>query len=334
LAASKTAPLGPWRAQGRPDQTVSVLEGIERAAGEERRVLYASGCQVDGEDRSGFDDAIEAARRSDVVIAVVGEDETMSGEAGSRSMLGLPGRQQELLEALHATNKPVIAVVVGGRPLTISWAAEHLPGIVLGWSLGSEMGTAMADVLFGRSNPGGKLPATFPKNEGQIPIHYDRRSTGKPPDAPGAHPRFASRYLDVDHRPLFPFGHGLSYTEFEIGPPELSKTRLKKGETLRVRVPITNVGSREGDEVIQVYVRDLKARVARPERELKAFARVSLEPEQRRVVELEIPVNDLAYTDERGKRIVEPGEMELVVGNSSEGGHTARFRIVGPNASG
>jgi beta-glucosidase len=328
LASSKTAPLGPWHAKGRGEETVSVLEGIEEQAGASRRVLHARGCDVEGESTDRFQDAIQAAEQADVVIAVVGEDETMSGEASSRSSIRLPGAQERLLEALHATGKPVIAVVMGGRPMAIGWCAENLPAIALAWSLGSTAGTAIAEVLFGRANPGGKLPCTFPRNEGQIPIHYDQQRTGKPASAPGAHPRFASRHLDVDHRPLYPFGHGLSYTSFSIGAPELSKTRIKKGETLTIRVQITNTGERAGDEVIQAYVRDVEARVVRPERELKAFARVSLEPKESRIVELSFSSRDLAFTDARGRRVVEPGEHELWIGDSSEGGRSVRFEVV------
>ena len=224
---------------------------------------------------SGFDEAVRIARDSDVVIVAVGESAEMSGEAASRSSLDLPGRQLDLVKALHATGKPIVVVLMNGRPLTINWVAENVPAILETWFAGTQAGNAIADVLFGDVNPGGKLPVTFPRSVGQVPLYYNHKNTGRPPDAKN---KYTSKYLDVAWTPLFPFGYGLSYTKFKFTAPLLSAQRIRPDGSLTVTVEVENTGNRAGDEVVQLYIRDVAASVTRPVKELKGFQRITLQP--------------------------------------------------------
>ncbi len=318
LADDRDAPLGCWRALGDPNDAVTVLEGVKKKVSPATEVLYAKGCDVSSEDRSGFAEAVEVAERSDAVVLVVGEPAYMSGEAASRAYLDLPGVQEELVKAVWDAVKdagiPVVEVVMSGRPLTIAWSAEHAPAILAAWHLGVRAGDALADVLFGDYNPGGKLPVTWPRTVGQVPIYYNHKRTGRPP----APDRFTSKYIDEDWRPLFPFGHGLSYTRFEYSNLRLEPERLEPGETLAVSLTVTNAGSREGDEVVQLYVRDLVASVTRPVKELKGFKRLTLKPGESRRVVFEVPSELLAFYDRAMRLTVEAGEYEVMVGSSSQ----------------
>ncbi|MEM2410421.1 MAG: beta-glucosidase BglX [Thermofilaceae archaeon] len=316
LADDRDAVLGCWRALGDPGDVVSVLEGVRRKVGSATEVLYAKGCDVSSQDRSGFAEAVEAAKRSDAVVLVVGESADMSGEAASRAHLDLPGVQEELVKTVWEAvggRIPVVMVVMSGRPLTIKWAAEHIPAIVVAWHLGVRAGDAVADVLFGDYNPGGKLPVTWPRAVGQVPIYYNHKRTGRPPSAE----RFTSKYIDEDWRPLFPFGHGLSYTRFEYSDLRVEPEKVEPGGTVTISFELANAGEREGDEVAQLYVRDVVASVTRPVMELKGFKRVTLKPGERRRIVFKLPTQLLAFYGRDMKPRIEAGLYEVMVGSSS-----------------
>jgi beta-glucosidase len=281
-------------------------------------VLYAQGCGIEDTSTAGFAEAIAVARRARVAILVLGERHDMSGEAASRADLGLPGVQQRLLEAVHATGTPVILVLMNGRPLILEWAAERVPAIVETWFLGVEAGPAVADVLFGDVNPSGRLPVTVPRSVGQIPLYYNHKNTGRPPSAE----RFTSKYLDVPVTPRYPFGYGLSYTTFAYRDLKLGAPRIGPRDTLRVSVTVANTGTREGTEVVQLYVRDEVGSTTRPVRELKGFRRVTLKPGESRTVELRLAARDLT--------VLEPGAFRVFVGPNSGEGLEARFDLAYP----
>jgi len=245
----------------------------------------------------------------------VGESAEMSGEAGSRANLDLPGHQKELVKAVVETGVPTVMVLVNGRPLTISWEAEHVTAILEAWQLGVQMGNAVADVLFGDYNPGGKLPATFPRALGQVPLYYNHLNTGRPPSLTV---RFTSRYLDLPHTPLYPFGYGLSYTTFKLSNLQLSASKIAPNGSLKVTTELENTGKRAGDEVVQLYIRDVVASVSRPVKELKGFQRISLAPGERKKVELSLGPKELGFYDEQMKFVVEPGSFKIWIGASSE----------------
>jgi len=288
LADDKTSALGSWPGRGEPQDAVTPLEGIKQRAGSVS-VVYAKGCGITDTSTAGFADAVAAAKQADVAVLVLGEAGDMSGEAASRAELDLPGVQERLLEAVQATGTPVVLVVNSGRPLTIAWAAEHVPAIVESWFLGVETGPALAAVLFGDVSPSGKLPVTFPRAVGQIPLYYNHKNTGRPtgPD------KYTSKYIDLPVTPLFPFGHGLSYTTFSYSDLRLSAPRITPTGTLRASVSVTNTGSREAAEVVQLYVHDEVASVTRPVRALAGFRRVSLKPGEARTVEFSLTAKEL-----------------------------------------
>jgi beta-glucosidase len=329
LADSARDPLGSWAAAGRPEDAVTVLEGIRRAVAPGAEVVYARGAPVRENDTSGFDEAVAAARTADAVVLVVGEDQEMSAEANNRTSLGLPGAQLELAQRVltAAEGKPLVVVLMNGRPLAIPWLAEHAPAIVEAWYLGVQMGPALADVLFGDANPSGKLPVTFPRTVGQVPVYYSHKNTGRPPDPDN---KYTSKYLDVEWTPLYPFGHGLSYTTFEYGAPRLSKNAIGPGEELEVAVTVTNTGERAGAEVVQVYLRDDVASVTRPVMELRGFEKALLAPGEARTVSFRLQPDDLAFYDLGMRRVVEPGTFTVFVGGSSAATREALFRVEEP----
>ncbi|HET8934140.1 MAG TPA: glycoside hydrolase family 3 N-terminal domain-containing protein [Polyangiales bacterium] len=326
LANDKRAPLGSWNANGQPDDSVTVLDGIRAAVSPSTKVVYAQGAAPTSTDRGGFAAAESAARDADVVIAVFGEIADMTGEAHSRTGLLLPGAQQALLERLHATGKPVVLVLMNGRPLALGWADKHLPAIVESFYLGVEMGHGLADVLFGDVSPSGKLPITFPRNVGQIPIYYAQKRTGRPASLTDP---YTSRYLDVPWTPLYPFGHGLSYTQFQYSTPQLSAAKIAPTAKLSVRVAVKNVGKRAGTEIVQLYLRDDVASVTRPIKQLRGFQRVQLQPGQTRELTFVLDQDDFAlFKDARGtQRIIEAGSFVVMTGGSSEALQSASFEI-------
>jgi len=325
LADNKEEPLGPWHTQGRAEDVVTVLQGIKSKVPAGIQVLYAQGAGIEDTSKAGFAAAVAAARQAKVAILVLGERGDMSGEAASRSSLGLPGTQEQLLEAVAATGTPVVLVLMNGRPLILEWASDHVPAIVETWFLGVEAGNATADVLFGDVNPSGRLPVTFPRVLGQIPLYYNHRNTGRPPDPNN---KYSSKYIDVPVTPRYPFGFGLSYTTFTYSDLRLSAARARATDTITATVTVTNSGSREGTEVVQLYVHDVVASVARPVRELKAFRRVTLKPGESRGVELRVALRDLWFYGLDMRPVVEPGTFRVYVGPNSAEGLEASFECI------
>ena len=326
LADDQLDMIGSWSGDGNPHDSVTLLAGIKAKVSPATKIIYARGCSVECGSGDGFDEAVRAARESDIIIVAVGESAAMSGEASSRSSLDLPGRQLDLVKALHATGKPVVVVLMNGRPLTINWIAENAPAILETWFAGSQAGNAVADVLFGDANPGGKLPVTFPRAVGQEPLYYNHLNTGRPPDANN---KYTSKYLDVAWTPLFPFGYGLSYTTFRLSDLRLNTVRIRPDGKIIVSVQIQNIGSRIGDEVVQLYLKDVAASVTRPVKELKGFQRVSLQPGEKRRLEFTLGPQQLGFYNQDMRFIVEPGEFKVMVGTSSADPHelVANFEV-------
>jgi beta-glucosidase len=324
LADSRQDMLGSWTADGRPEDVVTVLEGVRQAVTPATRVLHARGCDALGEKTEGFAEAVRVARQAEVAVLVVGEPGDMSGEGGSRAYLDLPGQQEGLVKAVHATGVPVVVVLMSGRPLTIRGLSETVPAILEAWFPGTEAGHAVADVLFGDVNPGGKLPATFPRTLGQVPLYYNHMTTGRPADPAF---RTTSRYLDETNAPLYPFGHGLSYTTFSLDALRLSAEAIRPDGRITMTVDVANTGLRAGDEVVQLYLQDVVSSTARPERELAGFRRVTLVPGEKRTVSFEIGPVEMGLYDGEMRFVVEPGEFQVWVGTSSVGGLSGSFRV-------
>lgn len=324
LADDPGSMIGPWSGDGRKEDAVSLLAGI-RAKLPGTTINYAKGCDVTGDSTGGFDEAENAARHSDFVILAVGESADMSGEAASRSSLDLPGRQLELIQAIHATGKPYAVVLMNGRPLSINWVASNSPAILETWFAGTQGGNAIADTLFGDANPGGKLPVTFPRSVGQVPIYYNHKNTGRPA---GSDPKSASQYIDIPWTPLYPFGYGLSYTQFKLSNLHVNKARIRSGGSVTVSAEVENTGDRAGDEVVQLYIHQRTASVTRPVKELKGFQRVTLRAGETRHVEFTLGPRELGFYDRAMHFGVEPGTINVTVGNSSEGGLESSFEIV------
>jgi beta-glucosidase len=314
LADNKPDMLGSWTGDGKPDDAVTLLQGIKSKL-PQARINYAKGCEINCEKADGFEEALRAARDSDIAIIAVGESGNMSGEAASRSSLDLPGRQLDLVKAVQATGKPTVVVLMNGRPLTINWIAENTPAILETWFAGTQAGNAIADVLFGDVNPGGKLPVTFPRAIGQVPLYYNHKNTGRPPDPKN---KYTSKYLDVAWTPLFPFGYGLSYTQFEITNLQLSAQHIRSNGQLTVSVDVRNTGQRAGDEVVQLYICDVAASITRPVKELKGFQRVTLQPGEKKRIEFTLGTQQLGFFDRTMRFVVEPGEFKVMVGSNSE----------------
>jgi beta-glucosidase len=329
LADDSNSPLGSWRISSDDSTAVSLLKGMEPYGAE---TSYAKGADlitgpatflqnvpINETDRSGFNEALRLARRSDVVVMVLGEHGFQSGEGRSRTQLDLPGVQQELLEAVYEVNKNIVLVLMNGRPLAIPWAAEHIPTILEVWQLGSQSGNAIAQVLFGEYNPSGKLPMSFPRSVGQVPIGYNKFNTGRAIPQENV---FWSTYTDESIDPLFPFGHGLSYTTFDYS--DLSVEVTGKNQ-VSVKVTVTNSGQLAGEEVTQLYLRDVAASVARPVKELKGFEKYSLQPGTSKVVEFQLTEKELGFFDGEGHYLVEPGKFQVMVGTSSVEGLSGEF---------
>ena len=314
LGDSKNDMIGSWSGDGRADDAVTLLAGIKTAA-PGATVTYAKGCDVNGDSTEGFAEAVRVAQQADVVVMAVGESADMSGEAASRASLDLPGRQLDLLKAIQQTGKPVVAVLMNGRPLTISWLAANAGAILETWFSGTQGGNAIADVLFGDVNPGGKLPATFPRTVGQVPLYYNHMHTGRPPVE---NQKYTSKYIDSPWTPLYPFGFGLSYTQFRISNLQLSATNVRPDGRVTVSVDVENAGQRAGDEVVQLYIRDLAASVTRPVKELKGFQRITLQPGEKRRVEFVLGPDQLGFYNRELKFVVEPGEFKIMVGANSQ----------------
>lgn len=313
LAENRVDQMGCWWGAGDANHVVTPIEGIKAVVSPETQILYAQGCGIQDSTTQEFAKAIELAKQADVVIAVLGESAAMSGEAASRASISLPGVQEELLQQLHQTGKPVVLVLINGRPLTISWAAENIPAILECWQLGTQSGHAIASVLFGEYNPSGKLPITFPRCEGQIPIYYNYKSTGRPVSKE----KYTSKYLDVPHTPLYPFGYGQSYTTFGYSELTLDKNNMTIEEKLGVSVKVTNTGKLAGVETVQLYIRDEVASLTRPVKELRGFQKIHLNPGESKQVTFTLKPQDLAFYDRNRKWTVEPGTFVIMVGGNS-----------------
>jgi beta-glucosidase len=315
LADDHRSPLGWWSGDGKPEDTVTPLMGIKAKVSPATKVGYAKGCDVQGDSTAGFAEAVALARDSDVAIVFVGESAEMVGEAASKSSLDLTGRQMDLVKAVQATGKPTIVVLINGRPLTVGWIVENTPAVLEAWMGGTEAGNAIADVLFGDVNPSGKLPVTWPRTVGQVPIYYNHMNTGRPPEA---NKRYTSKYLDVPWTPQFPFGYGLSYTQFKITNLQLSAPHISPAGKLMVSVDVQNVGPREGAEVVQLYIRDIAASMTRPVKELKGFQRITLAAGEKKRVEFSLAPEQFGFWNREMRFVVEPGEFKVMVGANSE----------------
>ena len=326
---AKSDHLGFWSYDW-PDDTArisSIWEAVSRKMGGDSKLLYAKGVAITGEDRSGFAEAIEKAKQAEIVILTVGEARDMSGEAKSRSSIHLPGVQEELVKAVVALGKPTVVLISAGRPLIFNWTADHAPAIVYTWWLGTEGGNAIADVLFGDYNPSGRLPMSFPRAEGQIPIYYNHVQTGRPA-MHDSDKFYRSAYTDLSIYPKYAFGYGLSYSAFEYSPVTLSSKTLRKGQTLEASVTITNTGRVAGTETVQLYIRDLFASVVRPVKELKGFQQVKLAPGESRTIRFNITVDDLRFYNEQLQYIWEPGAFKIYIAKDAAHNNEAAFEVL------
>jgi beta-glucosidase len=327
LANDKTSPLGSWRIAADDETAVSVLEGLQKY--KDNQLTYAKGADVtigrtqfvwetkiNTTDKSGFAEAIALAKQVDVVVMVLGEHGLQTGEGRSRTEIGLPGVQQELLEAIFNVNPNIVLVLNNGRPLTIPWADAHIPAIVEAWHLGTQSGNAIAQVLYGDYNPSGKLPMTFPRNIGQVPIYYNYKNTGRPtmnePESV-----FWSHYSDEKNTPLYPFGHGLSYSKFDYSDLKLSNNTFSKNGEILVSVTLKNSGKVAGKEVVQLYIRDLIGSITRPVKELKGFEMVELQPNESKTVTFTINEKTIEFFTANSKWEAESGDFKVFVGGSS-----------------
>lgn len=338
LADNKRNMLGTWVVAGDWRESVSVLEGIKNVTGNSVNILTAKGAnltddslftkrtnalgiEVEIDTRSPqamIDEAVAAANQSDMIVAVVGEAADMSGESSSRADISLPASQQNLLKALSKTGKPLVVVLINGRPLTLVWENDHATAILEAWAPGTEAGNAVADVLFGNYNPSGKITATFPRSVGQIPIYYNHKNTGRPFDGTGF-PKFKSNYLDESNDPLYPFGYGLSYTSFQYSPVKLSRTVLKGEEKLTASVTLQNTGRYAGEEVVQLYISDPVASVTRSVKDLKGFQKILLQAGETKEISFQITTEQLSFFNYDLKKVWEPGKFVIHIGtNSSE----------------
>jgi beta-glucosidase len=346
LANNKSNMLGTWAVSGDAQLSTPVLDGMKSVAGTGVNIIYARGAnitddtslakkanvfgeKVDIDPRSPqelINEAVTAANRADVVVAVVGEASEMSGEAASRTDITLPESQKALLRALKQTGKPLVVVVMSGRPLALTWEAENATALLQAWFGGHEFGPALADVLFGNYNPSGKLTMTFPRNVGQVPIYYNHKTTGRP--QPGKEfQKFTSNYLDVSNDPLFPFGYGLSYTTFGYSDIQLSSKEMTQAQTIKATVNVTNTGNADGEEVVQLYIYDPVSSITQPVKKLKGFQKIALKKGETKPVTFTITAEELKFFNNDLKWIAEPGDFKVYIGTSSSDVKEASFRL-------
>ncbi len=319
LGNSKDDMLGCWSAAGQADHCITLYEGLINNLPPTAKVTYVKGCDINSDDKSGFSNALELAKRSDFIILALGESRDMTGEASSRTSIRLPGVQSELATSILKTGVPATVVLFNGRPLVIPEIDSMAPAILEAWFGGTQAGNGIADILTGRVNPSGKLTMTFPRNEGQIPVFYSAKNTGRPVDPENPHEKYKSKYLDAPNDPLYPFGYGLSYTTFEYSPITLNKQIFQDGELIIASIDIANTGSHDGSEVVQLYIRDFIGDVTRPLKELKGFQKIFLEKNQSTKVTFVLSPEDLSYYHQDMHFGWDSGEFELFIGpNSSE----------------
>ena len=339
---------GTWSVSADLENTPSLLEGMQDALGDKVNIVQHLGANLlsdaayqeratmfgrtiprdDRPEAEMIAEALQVAESADVIVAALGESSEMSGESSSRTDLDIPDTQKRLLEALLKTGKPVVLVLFAGRPLTLTWEHEHVPAILNVWFGGTETGKAVADVLFGDVNPSGKLPATFPQNVGQIPLYYSSKNTGRPLADGAWFEKFRSNYLDVTNEPLYPFGYGLSYTTYTYSNIQLDKTNMKADEKITATVTVTNSGNYDGEEVVQLYIRDLVGSVTRPVKELKGFQKISLKKGESQNVFFEIGVEDLKFYNDALEFVAEPGDFKLFIGTNSSDVKEADFSLL------
>ncbi|MBL7878967.1 MAG: beta-glucosidase BglX, partial [Chryseobacterium gambrini] len=303
---------------------VTQFDGIKNQLDKNSTLLYAKGANVDDQDRSMFAEAVETAKKADVVIMTLGEGHAMSGEAKSRSNIHFSGVQEDLLKEIAKTGKPIVLMINAGRPLVFDWAADNIPAIMYTWWLGTEAGNSIADVLFGAVNPGGKLPMTFPRTEGQIPVYYNHYNTGRPAKN-NTDRNYVSAYIDLDNDPKFPFGYGLSYTRFKYSDMNLSSNNLKGNQTLNISVNVTNSGNYDGEEVVQLYIRDLFGKVVRPVKELKGFQKVFIKKGETKTINFSLTPENLKFYDDQLNYDWEGGEFDIMIGTDSKNVQTKRI---------
>jgi len=339
---------GTWSVSADLENTPSLLEGMREVLGDTMKIIYHPGSNlladssyqeratlfgrtIPRDDRPEAEliaEALEVARQADVVVAALGESSEMSGESSSRTDIGIPAVQQRLLAELLKTGKPVVLVLFTGRPLTLTWENEHVPAILNVWFGGTETGKAVADVLFGDVNPSGKLPATFPQHVGQLPLYYSHKNTGRPLGEGQWFQKFRSNYLDVSNDPLYPFGYGLSYTTFTYDEPVLSTDTLQRKGNLQVSVEVSNTGSYAGEEVVQLYIRDLVGSVTRPVKELKGFQKIQLAPGQSQRVVFDLTEEDLKFYNADLEYVAEAGEFIVFIGTNSRDVQEKHFFLI------
>lgn len=326
LADSKRDLLGSWIAAGEWDSISTVLNALREKQGKEN-VLYAKGCDFTGTDKSGFPNALRAAHSSDAIVMVVGEPSAWCGEAASRTSISIPDIQKELIREIAQLKKPLVLVLMNGRPLALEEESSLAGAILEAWFPGTMGAKAIADILFGDINPSGKLPVTFPRNLGQVPIYYSEKNTGRPYDPKGSEQKYRSRYIDCSNDPLYPFGFGLSYTKFNYSDLVLDKTELKRGDKLKISLRVNNSGNYDGQEVVQFYIRDLVGSVTRPLMELKGFTKIFLKKGETKTVTFEIGESDLSFYRKDMTFGTEPGDFKIFVGGNSRDVLEASFRL-------
>jgi beta-glucosidase len=347
LADNKRNMLGTWSVSGDPEKSVPVLQGLKNVAGNDANILYAKGCNISDDTafakkvnafgqeividsrspQQMIDEAVATASKADVIVTVLGEAADMTGESSSMSDIGLQKSQKRLLEELKKTGKPIVIVLLNGRPMTLTWEDENVDAILDAWFSGTEAGNAIADVLFGNYNPSGKLTMSFPRNVGQIPIYYNHKNTGRPYSGKGAG-KFRSNYLDVSNDPLYPFGYGLSYTSFTYSNVTVSSPTIKQGQKITASVTVTNSGKFDGTETVQLYIRDLVGTVTRPVKELKGYQQITLKAGESRKVDFTISADDLKFYNSDLKQVAEPGDFKVFIGTNSRDVKEADFKLV------
>jgi beta-glucosidase len=346
LANDKDTPLGNWRGKAVYNSAVSLLEGVKNAVSSTTKINFAKGIDLtipnvapgsnqflfplefNTTNTSGMAEAVEAARKSEVVLLAIGENAYQTGEGRSQTHIGFAGLQNDLLEAIYKVNKNIVIVLMNGRPMDISRASEIAPAILECWHLGSDSGNAISDVVFGDYNPSGKLPVSFPHNVGQEPLYYNQKNTGRP--SAGNHVTF-SGYRDAPKTALYPFGFGLSYTTFSYDNLQLDKTEISTGGELKVTVNVTNTGNRDGEEVVQLYIRDLVGSLVRPIKELKGFQKMMLKAGETKKVTFVINAKTLEFYTANKKWEVEPGKFNVWVGGDSLAPLKATFNVINPH---
>ena len=334
LADARNNMCGMWSVACNPEQHSSLLEGLKQSVGHQATVSYAQGCNIYRDEQKQIEatgprpipyknnetllsEALSIARGSDVIVAALGECAEMSGESASRTSLTLPDAQQTLLKALVSTGKPVVLLLFTGRPLVLNWEEEHVDAILNVWFGGSETADAVCDVLFGNVVPSGKLTTSFPRSVGQLPLYYNHLNTGRPDPDDKAFNRYFSNYIDERNTPLYPFGYGLSYTTFEYGPLTLSADTLRSGQTIEVAIEVTNTGAYDGTEIVQLYLHDVYASVARPVKELKDYRRVDIKRGECKRITFTLTEETLKFYNADLKQVAEPGQFEVMVGQNS-----------------